>query len=60
MSRVVGFEVTVLRLMKVNDDSHDLTHAQLPSAKSLFAAIFQLFGFPNWQKDLAKIIYVDK
>ena len=60
MFRVVGFEVPVLRLMKVNNDGHDLTNAQLPSAKSLFTPIFQLFGFPNWQKDLAKKIYADK
>jgi hypothetical protein len=57
---VVGFEVPILRLMKVNIDGHDLTNAQLSSAESLFAPIFQLSGFPNWQKDLAKIIYTDK
>jgi len=60
MFRLVGFEVPILRLMKVNDDGHDLTNTQLPSAKSLFAPIFQLSDVPNWQKDLAKIIYTDK
>jgi hypothetical protein len=48
MLSVIGFEIPMLGLVKVNDDVHDLTDAQLPSTKSLFAAIFLLLSFPNW------------
>ena len=44
--------------MKVNDDRHDLTHAQLAATKPFFAAIAKQTFVPDRQKDLAEIIYI--
>jgi len=60
MFGVVGFEVSVPRVVKVNENGHDFTHAQLSTAKSFFATIFQLSDFPRWQKHQTKIIDADK
>ena len=57
---VIGFEVSIVRLMKMNQDRHHLADTQLPCAAASFAAILHQFSLPERQKDLAKIIYTDK
>src|SRR5262245_16018120 len=47
MFRVIGFEVSILRLMKVNNDRHDLTHTQLATPAAFFTPIFDSSALPE-------------
>ena len=39
--QVIGFEVPVMRPMKIDNDGHDLTHGQLRQAQSFRTANFE-------------------
>jgi hypothetical protein len=54
--QVVGFEVTVTRLMKMDENSHDFTVAQFATALALTATAGQLIVLPVGCKKLAEII----
>jgi hypothetical protein len=54
---VIDLEGSLVRLMKVDDYSYDLTRTQLLLTAAFFAPIFDSLSFPEMQKDLAKIIY---
>jgi hypothetical protein len=57
---VIGFEMAIVRLMKVDNDRHYLSGTQLPWTITLLATILHKFSFPERQEDLAEIIYADK
>src|SRR5688572_22839042 len=54
--RVVGLEIPVAHLMKVNQDGHDLAGMQLSSSAALLKTALQQFGFPKAGKCQPKII----
>jgi len=60
MLGVIGFEVSILRLMKINNNRHDFTDTQLSSPPTFSTSVLQQFSLPEWQKALAKIIYTHK
>ena len=60
MLRIIGFEIAIVRLMKVDDDRHDLPDTQLSWTETFFAAIGKEFFLPERQEGLAKIIYTHK
>src|SRR6266508_1815997 len=60
MFGVIGFEISVLRLMKTNNNRHDFTDTQLSCALTFSTFVSQQFSLPEWQKALAKIIYTHK
>jgi hypothetical protein len=53
---VVGFEVPVTRLMKMDEKGHDLTVIQFPLALALPSAAHQLLVLPVERYQLAEII----
>lgn len=55
MLRVIGFKSTIVRLMKVNENGHHLTWAQLAFALSPLAGL-QLSRFPWWLKAEPQVI----
>jgi len=54
--RVIGFEVSVMGLMKMNDQRHNLAHMQLCRSQASSFTTGELFFFPYGQEDLAEII----
>jgi hypothetical protein len=53
---VVGFAIPVARLVKMDDQRHDLTLAQLLASPSLAQSACQQFLFPLGRKSLPEII----
>jgi hypothetical protein len=54
--RVVGLEIAVTHLMKVNHDRHDLAWTQLTGSSTALYTRLQQFSLPFWTKSQPEII----
>jgi hypothetical protein len=60
IAQIIALEVTVMGLMEVNHDRHDLTERQMTRTPTPTLAIGQLLMLPMGQEALAEIIDITK
>ncbi len=48
MMEIVGFEISVMGLMKGNQNGHDLADSQGTGSPMLLLSADELLAFPNW------------
>jgi hypothetical protein len=60
MQQIIGLEIAITRLMKVNDDRHDPTQRQAGSAPTVAQVVGDQEPLPLWFKLSTEVIYKAK